>query len=77
VSCGQGLNVLLFFVSISSLIIVDQRVIDPTFHNMVVANLPYVDDIVESYRELISRVKLDRVKSVEHLFLDSVSLCTL
>ena len=31
--------------------------------------------IVESYRELISRVKLDRVKSVEHLFSDSVSFC--
>jgi hypothetical protein len=31
--------------------------------------------IVESYRELISRVKLGRVKSVEHPFSDSVSFC--
>ena len=31
--------------------------------------------IGESYRELISRVKLDRVKSVEHPFSDSVSFC--
>jgi len=31
--------------------------------------------IVESYRELISRVRLDGVKSIEHLFSDSVSFC--